>query len=109
MILKGNLISFYHNGRLPGGGGFTRSVSVEEFEYNADGAFPTIKRSNDGPKQIEYLDPFKKTKATVMCFESGVKLEKSDDGSVRVDYIDNGDYIKIRGADFKNGAKKFFW
>ena len=104
---KGKSYFFYHNGRLPGGGGFTRSVSVEEFEYNEDGTFPTIKMSNDGPKQIEYLDPFKKTKATVMCFESGVELEKADDGSVHVAYIENGDYIKIRGADFKEGAKKF--
>ena len=63
--------------------------------------------SNEGPKQIEYLDPFKKTKATVMCFERGVKLEKADNGEVHVAYIENGDYIKIRGADFKQGASKF--
>ena len=104
---KGKSYFFYHNARLPGGGGFTRSVAVEEFEYNADGTFPTIKMSNDGPKQIEYLDPFKKTKATVMCFESGVELEKGDNGEMHIAYIENGDYIKIRGADFKDGARKF--
>ena len=98
---------FYHNARLPGGGGFTRSVSVEEFEYNADGTFPTITMTNEGPKQLHYLDPFEKTKATVMCFESGVEVEKSDSGELVVSFIDNGDYIKIKGADFKDGAKKF--
>ena len=42
-----------------------------------------------------------------MCFESGIQLEKADDGSIHVVYIENGDYIKIRGADFKDGSKKF--
>ena len=104
---KGKSYFFYHNARLPGGGGFQRSVAVEEFEYNPDGTFPTIRMSNEGPKQIEYLDPFKKTKATVMCFERGVKLEKADNGEMHIAYIENGDYIKIRGADFKQGASKF--
>jgi beta-xylosidase len=104
---KGRSYFFYHNARLPGGGGFDRSVAVEEFTYNADGTFPTIKMSNEGPKQIEYLDPFKKTKATVICFESGVEIEKGDNGEVHVAYIENGDYIKIKGADFKDGAKHF--
>ena len=63
--------------------------------------------SNDGPKQIEYLDPFKKTKATVMCFESGVEIERGNNGEINVAYIENGDYIKIKGADFKAGATKF--
>ena len=103
---KGKSYFFYHNARLPGGG-FARSVSVKEFEYNPDGTFPTIKMSNEGPKQLKYLDPFKKTKATVMCFESGVEVEKGDNGSLHVGYIENGDYIKIKGADFKDGAKKF--
>ena len=104
---KGKSYFFYHNARLPGGGGFARSVSVEEFEYNPDGTFPTIKMSNEGPKQLKFLDPFKKTKATVMCFESGLEVEKGDNGALHVAYIENGDYIKIKGADFKDGAKKF--
>jgi hypothetical protein len=104
---KGRSYFFYHNARLPGGGGFTRSVAVEEFQYNPDGTIPTLTMSNEGPKQIEYLDPFKKTKATVMCFESGVETERGSNGEINVAFIENGDYIKIKGADFKGGAKKF--
>ena len=103
---KGKSYFFYHSGRLPGGGRFTRYVAVEEFEYNEDGTFPTITMSNEGPKQIGDFDPFKKTKATVMCFESGVELEKANDRSVHIAYINDGDYIKIRGADFKYSVKK---
>ena len=104
---QGRSYFFYHNARLPGGGGFTRSVAVEEFVYNPDGTFPTITMSNEGPRQLKYLDPYQKTKATVICFESGVEVERSEDGETNVGYIENGDYIKIKGADFKTGAKKF--
>ena len=77
---QGRSYFFYHNARLPGGGGFTRSVAVEEFVYNPDGTFPTITMSNEGPRQLKYLDPYQKTKATVICFESGVEVERSEDG-----------------------------
>ena len=63
--------------------------------------------SNDGPKQIGYLDPFKKTKTIVICFESDVELEKANDCNIDVVYIENGDYIRIRGVFFKDDAKKF--
>ncbi len=39
---NGGSYFFYHNGALPGGGGYTRSVAVEKFSYNADGTFPVI-------------------------------------------------------------------
>ena len=47
--------------------------------------------SNDGLKQFDYLNLFKKTKATFVYFESDVELEKAHDGSALVDYIENGD------------------
>ncbi len=34
----GKSLFFYHNGALPGGGGYKRSVSVEEFTYGAGGS-----------------------------------------------------------------------
>ena len=66
---KGKSYFFYHNGRLPGGGEFTRSVVVEEFEYNEDGTFPTITMSSEGPKQIENFDQFKKLKQLLCVFK----------------------------------------
>ena len=35
---RGKTYFFYHNGALPGGGGFTRSVAVEELKFNPDGS-----------------------------------------------------------------------
>jgi hypothetical protein len=39
---KGGSYLFYQNGALPGGGGFTRSVAVEKFEYGSDGSIPRL-------------------------------------------------------------------
>ena len=58
---RGNSYFFYHNGALPGGGGFNRSVCVEQFKYNADGTFPTINMTTTGPSQIGNLNPYVKT------------------------------------------------
>ena len=47
---KGNSYFFYHTGKLPGGGGFGRSVAVEQFKYNEDGTFPIINATREGVK-----------------------------------------------------------
>jgi arabinoxylan arabinofuranohydrolase len=41
---KGSSYLFYHSAALPGGGGFHRSVCAEKFDYNTDGAIPTINK-----------------------------------------------------------------
>ena len=56
---KGSSYFFYHNGALPGGGGFTRSVAVEKFAYNADGTIPTINMTTTGPPQVGTLNPLR--------------------------------------------------
>ncbi|HBF34482.1 TPA: carbohydrate-binding protein [Candidatus Sumerlaeota bacterium] len=104
---KGKSYFFYHNGALPKGGGFTRSVCVEEFAYNADGSFPTIKMSKEGPKAIANLDPYQKTEAETMAWEFGIHTT-TNTLNVYVTDIDNGDYIKVKNVDFgKNGAASF--
>ena len=45
---NGGSYLFYHNGALPGGGGYTRSVAVEKFSYGADGSIPTINMTTAG-------------------------------------------------------------
>jgi arabinoxylan arabinofuranohydrolase len=57
---KGNSYFFYHDQKLPGGGGFNRSVSVEQFEYNPNGTFPTIVPTREGiTKSVANLNPYK--------------------------------------------------
>lgn len=105
---KGHSYFFYHNGALPGGGGFARSVCVEEFKYNDDGSFPTIKMSKTGPKAIADLDPYQKNEAETICWETGVKTKTTEKTGVYVTDIDNGDYIKVANVDFGDaGARSY--
>lgn len=105
---KGRSYFFYHNGALPGGGGFTRSVCVEQFEYNADGTIPTLKMSKDGPKPVAHLNPFEKTEAETICWASGVETAEDGKGAVYVTDISDGDYIKVKAVDFgEQGTKRF--
>jgi hypothetical protein len=97
---RGHSYFFYHTGKLPGGGGFGRSVAVEEFEYNADGTFPTIHHTDEGVMPIGTLDPYKRQEAETMAFSLGVKAENNDATGVFISDIQNGDYIKLREVDF---------
>jgi arabinoxylan arabinofuranohydrolase len=104
---KGNTYFFYHNGALPDGGGFHRSVCVEQFEFNDDGTIPEFNMTKEGPPQIGHLDPYTTVQAETICWESGVETEKCDEGGMNVCDIENGDYIKIKGVDFGKGATSF--
>ncbi|AGF55874.1 hypothetical protein B0P06_005875 [Clostridium saccharoperbutylacetonicum] len=104
---KGNSYFFYHNGALPGGSGFTRSVCVEQFKYNADGTFPTINMTTTGVPAISNLNPYVKTEAETICTESGVQTEKCSEGGQNISNIENGDWIKVKGVNFGTGAASF--
>ncbi|KAF3918179.1 Beta-xylosidase [Dactylellina cionopaga] len=102
---KDNSYFFYHNGALPGGSGYTRSVCVERFVYNSDGSIPSIAQTSAGPPQIGTLDPYVRQEAETIAFSSGLKTETCSEGGVDVAFIENGDYIKVKGVAFGSGAK----
>lgn len=105
---KGHSYFFYHTGKLPGGGGFGRSVAVEEFQYNADGSFPTILPTNEGVKPVDTFNPFRRVEAETMAFSRGVKTEQNDQIGVYVSDIHNGDYIKLQNVAFGNRLPRTF-
>ena len=105
---KGHSYFFYHTGKLPNGGGFGRSVAVEEFKYNADGSFPTIMPTDEGVKPIATFDPYRKVEAETMAFSKGVKTEQNDQVGVYVTDIHNGDYIKLQNVAFDNRIPRTF-
>jgi arabinoxylan arabinofuranohydrolase len=104
---NGGSYFFYHNGALPGGGGFTRSVAVEKFNYNADGTIPTINMTTAGAPQIGTLDPYVRQEAETIAFESGVETQAASEGGMNVGWIENGDWIKVKGVGFGSGAATF--
>ena len=104
---NGSSYFFYHNGALPGGGGYTRSVAVEKFSYNSDGTIPTINMTTTGAPQNGTLNPYVRQEAETIAWSSGVETEPAGEGGMNVGYIDNGDYIKVKGVAFGGGATSF--
>jgi arabinoxylan arabinofuranohydrolase len=104
---KGNTYLFYHNGALPDGGGFHRSVCVEQIKFNEDGSIPEVNMTKEGAPQAGSFNPYKTVEAETICWESGIETYKNSDGGMYVGDIDNKDYIKVKGVDFGIGAASF--
>ena len=105
---KGKTYLFYHNGALPGGGGFTRSVCVDELKFNPDGSIPSLDMTKEGPAPVATLDPYVRTEAETIAWESGVETGPGSLGGIVVHDIDAGDYIEVRNVDFgAAGAGRF--
>jgi hypothetical protein len=103
----GSSYFFYHNGALPGGGGYARSVAVEKFGYNSDGTIPTIHMTSAGAPGIASLDPYAQVEAETIAWESGVELETCSEGGVDVTSLQSKDYIKVESVAFGAGASSF--
>lgn len=50
---KGKSYFFYHNGSLPTGGSYRRSICVDEMHYNADGTIQKIVQTKEGVAPIK--------------------------------------------------------
>ena len=98
---KGNTYLFYHNGALPGGGGFTRSVCVEQAEFNKDGSIVPLKMTAGIEKGLETLNPFRKTEAETIAFSEWMKASQNEEVGVFVNAMKDGAYIKVRDVDFR--------
>ena len=104
---KGHSYFFYHTGKLPKGGGFGRSVAVEEFKYNADGSFPKILPTDEGVKPIATFNPYRKVEAETMAWGYGLKTDVVEGRGIVLRDIDAGEHLLVKGVDFGKGAGKF--
>jgi arabinoxylan arabinofuranohydrolase len=97
----------YHNGALPGGGGYHRSVAIEKLTYNSDGTTPPLTMSTAGVSAVGTLNPFVTVEAETIAWETGVETAPCSEGSMAVTSINNGDTIKVRSVSFASGATGF--
>jgi hypothetical protein len=105
---KGKTYLFYHNGDLPGGGGFHRSVCVDEMKFNPDGSIVQMTMTKEGVPAVATLNPYQRVEAETIAWESGVKTAQNADVGVYVTGIHAGAYIKVCNVDFGGkGAAKF--
>jgi hypothetical protein len=101
-----------------------RSVSATEITYHADGTIEEVPYWLDQQpmRQLHWLNPYQRVEAETMAWGFGLKSAKMgipNTGVVadmpastgrRNMYIydlNDGEYIRLRGVDFKKGAKQF--
>jgi len=92
-----------------------RSACLAEMPYSADGTIPKLPWFGNnvpepGVPQVGSINPYDTVQAETICFAKGVKTRICMDvnGKMNVDSIHAGDYIKIKGADFKTSGPKLF-
>ncbi len=122
VTFKGHNYFFYHTAHLPGGGGFGRSASVEEFQYTKDGRFPTILPTREGVQPIATFNPYRRVPAATMAYSYGLKTKqyRPSTGSVPggfsarspltvyVSDTHDGDWLRLDNVDFGLfGAREF--
>lgn len=105
---KGRSYFFYHTGKLPRGGGFGRSIAVEEFSYKPDGTFPIIMPTDSGVAPVGYLDPYRRVEAETMAWSQGVRVEPNARSGIYVSDIHDGDYIRVNNVNFGSGGPTVF-
>ena len=102
---RGHHYMFYHNGKLPGGGGYKRATCIEEFTRGEDGSIPFINFTSKGVDPLQTLNPYVRQEAETINQSQGIKC-MGDYKQCYVTNISSGDYIKVRNVDFgSNGAK----
>lgn len=98
---RGKTYLFYHNGGLPGGGGFTRSVCVDELTFRPDGSIPELKMHKAGITQgLATLNPYVKNEAETIAWSEGVTSGQNERVGVFVTAKRDGAFTRVRDVDF---------
>ena len=85
-----------------------RSVSAAEMHYNADGTIQEVPYFMDAVlEQAGTFNPFRKVEAETMAWGYGLKTDRIQDRGLVVTDMDEGEYIEVKGVDFKKGASTF--
>ena len=106
---KGKSYFFYHNGALPGGGGFTRSVAVQELNFNPDGSIPPMKMTAGITRALATVNPYALNQAEMIAWSEYVKSYQNEKVGVFIKARKDGAYTVVKNVDFgEKGAGNFF-
>ena len=91
---------------------FHRSVSVDEFTYNADGTMKELTFTKEGPKQIENFDPYDWYPALTSSKQKGIRSRSNwSPGKVAEHLLlplsSKESWIRVSGVDFGTAATGF--
>ncbi|WP_437738310.1 glycoside hydrolase family 43 protein [Sorangium sp. So ce1335] len=87
--------------------GYRRSLALESFTYKDDGSIVPVTYTTDGLKQVGHLDPYARVEAETFNAQRGIETEPCAEGGMNLANIDDGDWVRLRGVDFGEGAESF--
>lgn len=96
---QGRTYLFYHDAGLPGGGGFARSVCVEELGFDADGRVLPLDMSRAGVAPVGHLDPYARVEGETMAASEGLRALVEGD-RLGVTTGPEGGWLQLRSVDF---------
>ncbi|MDQ1149772.1 glycoside hydrolase family 43 protein [Sphingobacterium zeae] len=106
---KGKTYFFYHNGALPGGGGFTRSVAVQELNFNPDGSIDPMKMTTGITHATGKVNPYELHQAETIAWSEHVKSYQNKKVGVFIKAKKDGAFTCVKNVDFgAEGARNFF-
>ena len=78
-------------------------------EFNPDGSIRELPWWEEAPgvEQLHALDPYRRVEAETICWSEGVKSRPGDRGGMTVHPDRAGAFIRVRGVDFRRGARSF--
>lgn len=105
---KGKDYFFYHTGWMPGGGGFNRSIAVEEMKFAADGTILPVTATREGVKALCTMNPYINQQAETLNAAHGISVVGNESTGVFVTDIHLGDSMRVANVDFgEEGAQSF--
>lgn len=91
---------FYHTGWAKGGGGYNRSMSVEEMTFTSKGAIRPITATHEGVKAIRTMSPYEQQQAETLNAAYGISVVGNESKGVYVTDIHAGDSMRVANVDF---------
>ncbi|WP_200978095.1 glycoside hydrolase family 43 protein [Echinicola sp. 20G] len=99
---KGKTYLYYHNGALPGGSGFNRSVCVDEVKFKEDGTIVPMKMTAGITEIPGTINPYIKNEAETIAWSEGVKANKNEVVGNFIIATKNEAFSQVRGVDFRD-------
>jgi len=97
---KGKDYFFYHTGWAQGGGGFNRSMAVEEMHFNANGTIRPVTATRTGVKPLCTMNPYERQQAETLNAAYGISVVGNENTGVYVTGIHAGDSMRVAHVDF---------
>jgi hypothetical protein len=106
---KGRSYLFYHTGwrnEGNGGGGFTRSIAVQDLSWNPDGSLPLMQPSRKGVAPVGTLNPYQRVAGATYNNAVGVTTGGDERVGVYASMSHTNDSLSVALVDFgEEGAQ----